>query len=180
MQNRIQLRDDRTEVADEFYFENGISDWVASQIRHNASPYASREVVLAKGAVHDIKYEVAFGYSRPVLSFVNNLMAMEEGSHVEGFYGAFTAALNTCATEMGILDGLTITRADYASELTAAIAVRCPHPFFHGATRSRLVDEDVEQVLCNELAAEIEKHLRDHAYLVRHAVDAAKKRTGGK
>lgn len=82
---KIELIDERNDLREVFYYENGIEAFVAYL---NEEKDVLSEVVSFEGEHHSIEVDFAFqfndGYSENILSFVNNVRTKDGGTHESG------------------------------------------------------------------------------------------------
>ena len=106
---RIQLSDSRTGRSEEFFFEDGVADFIRDLMRHRTSSYLPANVLHSQGKSGDMEYAGAAGFATNMVSFANDIRT-EGGVHVAAFHAAFTAALNEVGQKLGLLDGIVLTR----------------------------------------------------------------------
>ncbi|MCX7760055.1 MAG: DNA topoisomerase (ATP-hydrolyzing) subunit B [Hydrogenothermaceae bacterium] len=148
---RFTVEDKRKDIKEEFYFENGIVDFV--KILNQAKEPLFNDVIYVKGEKDGILVEVAFqyttSYNEVLESFVNNIKTVEGGTHVSGFRSALTRSMNKTLSSMKLPKELKsgISGDDLREGLTAVVSVKVPEPQFEGQTKTKLGNQDVKRVV---------------------------------
>ncbi|MGE3973118.1 MAG: DNA topoisomerase (ATP-hydrolyzing) subunit B [Bdellovibrionales bacterium] len=178
------MKDDRKEKSQNFKFDLGIIEFVSylNEARKPLNP----EVIFIKGNKDEVDVEVAMqwndSYSESVYSYCNNINTHEGGSHLVGFRGALTRAVNTFATKGNYLkevDG-TLDGDDIREGLAAIISVKVQEPQFEGQTKTKLGNSEVKSIvesLVHEKITDWFDRFPSHAKtVVSKCVDAARAR----
>ncbi|WP_297887915.1 DNA topoisomerase (ATP-hydrolyzing) subunit B [Sulfurihydrogenibium sp.] len=148
---RFVVIDERKDIKEEFYFENGIVDFV--KVLNQAKEPLFDEVIYVKGEKDGVLVEVAFQYTKSynevIESFVNNIKTVEGGTHVSGFRAALTRSMNKTLSGMKLPKELKsgISGDDLREGLTAVVSVKVPEPQFEGQTKTKLGNQDVKRVV---------------------------------
>lgn len=148
---RFTVEDKRKDIREEFYFENGLVDFV--KILNQAKDPLFDNVIYVRGEKDNVLVEVAFqytnSYNEVVESFVNNIKTIEGGTHVSGFRSALTRSMNKTLSSMKLPKELKsgIGGDDLREGLTAVISVKVPEPQFEGQTKTKLGNQDVKRVV---------------------------------
>lgn len=140
---RITVADQRTDETEDFYFEEGIKEFVhyLNEEKDTLSPVAYFE-----GENNGIEVECAFqyndGYSENVLSFVNNVRTRDGGTHEVGTKSAITKTFNEYARRAGLLKDKdkNLEGSDVREGIAVILSVRIPEALlqFEGQTKSKL------------------------------------------
>jgi len=147
------LLPERVDIDEEYLYEEGIKDFV--RVLNAAKDPLFSDVIYVKGEQDRIIVEVAFQYTRSynevIESFVNNVKTVEGGTHVAGFRGALTRAMNKTLSGMRLPKELKsgVKGEDLREGLTAVISVKVPEPQFEGQTKSKLGNQEVKRVVEN-------------------------------
>ncbi|WP_457621986.1 DNA topoisomerase (ATP-hydrolyzing) subunit B [Persephonella sp.] len=150
---RFFVSDERVDISEEYLYEEGIKDFV--RVLNTAKDPLFSDVIYVKGEQDRIIVEVAFQYTRSynevIESFVNNIKTVEGGTHVAGFRGALTRAMNKTLSGMRLPKELKsgVKGEDLREGLTAVISVKVPEPQFEGQTKSKLGNQEVKRVVEN-------------------------------
>ena len=132
-----------------FFFEGGIESYV-HYLNRAADPVAD-EVFYVDKQIEHVAVEIALQYKKDdynekTISFVNNVITPEGGTHVVGFKMALTRTINKYAREQEILKekDLNLTNEDVVEGLTCIISVKVPEPQFEGQTKGKLGTPEVK------------------------------------
>ena len=184
---RIRFYDARVDESDEFYYEQGIVEFVAHLNR--ASETLHPDVIYCEGEVEGVGFEIAMQYSgeytENVHSYVNNIHTVEGGTHVSGFRTALTKTLNQYGKSHNLFKDLTPTGDDFREGLTAVLSMRIPEPQFEGQTKTKLGNSDIEGIVSGAMQKYLRKYLEENpksaktivrkAQLAAEAREAARK-----
>jgi DNA gyrase subunit B len=139
----ITLINEYEDTTYRFFFEGGIESYV-HYLNRNVDPVAD-EVFYVDKQIDQVQVEVALQYKKDdynekTISFVNNVITPEGGTHVVGFKMALTRTINKYAREQEILKekDQNLTNEDVIEGLTAIISVKVPEPQFEGQTKGKL------------------------------------------
>ncbi|MDP9236929.1 MAG: DNA topoisomerase (ATP-hydrolyzing) subunit B [Chloroflexota bacterium] len=149
-----------------FCFEGGVASFVrhVNKGRNTLSP---RPIYVEK-TVETTQVEAAIqyndGFSQAEFSFANTINTIDGGSHLTGFRGALTSALNSYARKQKFLkdDDANLTGDDVREGLVAVISVKLPEPQFEGQTKTRLGNAPVEQHVRAAVSEGLMQYLEEH------------------
>ncbi len=123
-----------------FFFEGGIESYV-HHLNRSVDP-VGEDVFYVDKQIDHIQVEIALQYKKDdynerTISFVNNVITPEGGTHVVGFKMALTRTINKYAREQEILKekDQNLANEDVVEGLTAIISVKVPEPQFEGQTK---------------------------------------------
>ena len=188
---RIVLRDTRGEEPREvkFHYEGGISEFVA-YINKNKTPLYDK-VIYFEGTKDGIYVETAFqhndAFNEITLTFVNNIITPEGGTHLTGFRNALTKTFNDYARDNKILkdSDQNFTGDDIREGMTAIVSIKIEDPQFEGQTKEKLGNSEaryaVESVVGEQLKYFLEqnpaigKAICEKAVVAQRARNAARK-----
>ncbi len=163
---KINIKDDRTDKSQAFFYEGGIKSFV-SHINKAKNPLFPEPIYLKSEKDH-VTIEVAFQYNKEyqenVFTYANNINTIEGGTHLAGFKSALTRTLNSYAQKNGMLKDSPegIQGDDTREGITAIISVKIPEPQFEGQTKTKLGNSEVkgfvEQVVGEKLSAFLEEN----------------------
>ena len=187
---RIELKDERNDQAEVFYYEEGIKEFVGYL---NEDKDLLTPVAYFEGETNEIEVEFAFqyndGYSETILSFVNNVRTKDGGTHESGMKTAITKTFNEYARKVSLLKekDKNLEGTDFREGLAAVISIRIPENLlqFEGQTKSKLgtpqARSAVETVVSDQLSfylvenGDLSQQLIRKALKAREARDAARK-----
>jgi len=181
---KIKVIDEKKDESYTFYFEGGISSYVRHLNKNKEVLF--EEPIYIQGEGENSKIEVALqyvnGFSENVLTFANNINTAEGGTHLSGFKGALTRAINDYIKKMGILKNgeLGLMGDDTREGLTAVISVKIRNPQFEGQTKQKLgnpeIKAQVEAITSDALSTYFEEHPQEARKIVEKCVLAARAR----
>ena len=165
---RITLRDKREEETreDVFHYEGGIKEFVTYLNRGKTELY--NNVIYCEGEKDGVYVEVAFqhndSYSENTLSFVNNIITPEGGTHIAGFRAALTKIFNAYARDNKILkdNDEALSGEDIREGMTAIVSVKIEEPQFEGQTKQKLGNSEargaVDSIVSEKLTYFLEQN----------------------
>ncbi len=150
----------------QFYFDGGISTYIKALNRNNN--IKNETVFYVDKDINDCKVEVAIqyndGYNETILSFANNIINPEGGTHLAGFRSALTRTLNSYARAKGLLKEKdeNLTGDDTREGLVAIVSVKLPDPQFEGQTKGKLGNAEMKNYVDNIMAEALNNYLEEH------------------
>jgi DNA gyrase subunit B len=181
----INLKDERTDKEADFVYAGGISSFVEHLNRNKASLHPQPVYLMdtRDDGTGPEMVEVALqwneGYQELLYAFTNTINNRDGGTHVAGFKGALTRAINAYAAASGLSKNLkeNLTGEDVREGLTAVVSVRIKDPKFSSQTKDKLVSSDIkgwiEQVVNERLTNYLEENPREARKIVEKCVEAA-------
>lgn len=161
----IDLEDERPETARKtsFFYAQGIVEFV-TQLGENKPIIHENPVVLSGKRQVEIDYDgkvthddvfadVVFqyndSYNDQILCFANSIPNSDGGTHLTGFRGALTRAINQFAKANKILKDKdpALSGDDVREGLVCVISVKMPNPRFNSQTKAKLVNAEIEGVV---------------------------------
>ena len=188
---RIILKDLREDPVrkHEFHYAGGIKEFVTYLNKSKESLYP--EVIYCEGSRDGVYVEVAMqhndSYNELTLSFVNNIITPEGGTHLAGFRNALTKTFNAYARANKLLKDTepALSGDDIREGLTAIISVKIEEPQFEGQTKQKLGNSEargaVDSVVSEQLTYFLEqnptvaKTICEKSLLAQRAREAARK-----
>ena len=188
---RIILTDDRQEepVQEIFHYEGGIKEFVTYLNRGKEALYD--QVIYCEGEKDGVYVEVAMqhndSYNENSLSFVNNIITPEGGTHLSGFKNALTTTFNDYARKNKLLkeNESNLSGEDIREGLTSVISIKLGEPQFEGQTKQKLGNSEargaVNSIVNEQLTYFLEQNpavakiICEKAVLAQRARDAARK-----
>jgi len=132
-----------------FRYDGGIQEF----IRHlNLNKMALHpDVIYFEKEQDGVSVEIAMqyndSYSESVLTYANNINTIEGGTHLSGFRGALTRAVNTYGRNNKLLKDEAMSGEDIREGLVAVLSVKVPDPQFEGQTKTKLGNSEVEGIV---------------------------------
>jgi DNA gyrase subunit B len=179
---RIVLVDEREGRRDEFFFQDGIKQFVQHL---NEGKEALHEPIYFKREdpesrlVCEVALQYTDSYIENTVTFANNINTKEGGTHLSGFRAALTRVVNNYARKANLYrqNDPVPTGEDIREGLTAVISVKVPEPQFESQTKIKLNNSEVgtfvETVVGEILTNYFEEHPAESRRLVGKAVQAA-------
>ena len=187
---RCKLADERTGQSEEFYYENGLSEFV-TYLNRTETPL-HQEVIFVEGSGGDpgaeVDVRVAFqyhsGFSETVRCYGNGVYNSEGGFHLSGFRTALTRTLNNYGRRENVFKDYVPTGEDFREGLSAVVTVRLPDPKFEAQTKIRLLNSEVEGVVNSVVGEGLSRYLEEHPdttkIILNKALRAAEAREAAK
>lgn len=179
----IVLKDHRNEepVETQFKYDGGTAEFVKYLDRTKT---ALHPVIVVSGEAPDgVSVEVALewndSYHENVLCFTNNIRQRDGGTHLAGFRGALTRAINNYANSSGLLkkEKVSLSGDDMREGLTCILSAKVPDPKFSSQTKDKLVSSEVrpvvEGVVYEKLSQWLEENPGEAKIIVNKSVEAA-------
>ncbi|MBI4586427.1 MAG: DNA topoisomerase (ATP-hydrolyzing) subunit B [Planctomycetes bacterium] len=180
---RILVADERSGKEDNFFYEEGIIDFVR---HHNAAKTPIHPDIIyfnKEDPVSGVGVEIALQYNDDytvdnIFTFANNINTIHGGTHLSGFKSALTRSLNKYAKDKKIVkesDPLPEGN-DYLEGLVAVLSVKVPDPKFESQTKVKLSNTEVEgivqQIVNDALGTHLEENPPTAKQIVFKAIQA--------
>jgi DNA gyrase subunit B len=180
---RIVLRDERGAEHHEetMLYEGGVEAFVR-YLDRSKTPLIAAPVTV-RGEREGVTVEASLwwndGYHENVLAFTNNIPQKDGGTHMAGFRGALTRAVNAYAGSSGIAkkEKVQLSGDDAREGLTCVLSVKVPDPKFSSQTKEKLVSSEVrpavEGLIYEKLVEWFDENPADARAVVGKVVEAA-------
>ncbi|MCF6291896.1 MAG: DNA topoisomerase (ATP-hydrolyzing) subunit B [Robiginitomaculum sp.] len=180
---KIRVRDERgTEVFEiEMAYEGGVKEF-ARHLDRTKSPLLDEPITI-RAEKDGVEVDAALwwndGYHERVLCFTNNIPQRDGGTHLAGFRGALTRAINNYATSTGLAkkEKVSLTGDDSREGLTCVLSIKVPDPKFSSQTKDKLVSSEVrpvvESIIGTGLSEWFEEHPAESKMIIQKIVEAA-------
>ena len=184
---KITITDTRTEdvITNELCYEGGVRSFVEhlNAIKHGE---VLHNVIYMANETDDKSAEIAIqyndGYNETVMSFANNIVTPEGGTHEEGFKVALTRVLNAYARKKNILKDAdsALSGDDVREGICTVISVKLQEPQFEGQTKGKLGNSDmrgfVSNLVTNKLGEFFEENPSVAKMIIEKAIAASRAR----
>ena len=171
-----------------FYFEGGLLSLIKFYNQHEKP--IQKEVFYVEKEANNINVEVALQYIDDIdckeVSYTNNTITPEGGTHLTGFRTALTRTLNDYGKKNGLIKDTAdnFTGDDVREGLTAVVSVKLRDPQFEGQTKAKLGTIEargaVESVFGEAFAAFLEERPDDAKMIISKSILAVKARKAAK
>ena len=181
---KIVLSDTRGEepIDTEMYYEGGVEAFVR-HLDANKVAQLEKPISVNKENEDGITVEASLwwndGYHENVRCFTNNIPQRDGGTHLAGFRGALTRAVNKYANSSGTAkrEKVTISGDDAREGLTCVLSVKVPDPKFSSQTKDKLVSSEVrpvvESIIGEALSDWFEENPNEAKLVMQKIVEAA-------
>lgn len=143
-----------------FYFDGGVRSYVR-QLNRQYKPI-QKSIFYVNDTEDGVGVEVALQYTdditERVLTFGNNIINPEGGTHLAGFRMAITKSINDYANE----PELKFSGEDVREGLTAVVSVKVSQPQFEGQTKIKLNNPEVTQAVRKVVEKGLKKFLEEN------------------
>ncbi|MBR0235573.1 MAG: DNA topoisomerase (ATP-hydrolyzing) subunit B [Clostridia bacterium] len=186
---RIVVRDERTDDVreDDLYYEGGVKSFVEYL---NERKKTLHDVIYMATDAGDKTAEIAVQYNtsdrETMLSFANNIVTPEGGSHEDGFKAALTRVINNYAKSKKILKDSdpALTGDDVREGICAVISVKLEEPQFEGQTKGRLGNSDIRGFVSSLVSEKLGEYFEENPAaaktIIEKAIVAARAREAAK
>ncbi len=168
---------------DEFYYENGLTDFVKYLSAGKDVIHPSVIDVEAHAPEAGMGVEIAMQwnstYTSSVYTFANTINTHEGGTHEEGFRAALTNTVNKWGENWGLVKKKEdrVSGDDIREGLTAIVSIKVSEPQFEGQTKTKLGNTEarsfVQRVMNDRLGDWFERNPSEGKDIVRKSQAAA-------
>ena len=194
----IELVDERpeSESTQKFYYAKGIEEYVGQLGENKNLVHPEPIVVKGKRQVEidydgkvteddvfaDIVFQYNDSYNDHILCFANSIPNPDGGTHLSGFRGALTRAINQYAKNNKLLKDKdpALSGDDVREGIVCVISVKMPNPRFNSQTKSKLVNTEIEGVVGSVVYEGLQQFFDENPstakVIIEKAVNAARAR----
>jgi len=177
----LYLRDERHMEPKEvkMHYEGGVQAFVKYLDRSKTALHAPPIVIQGEkdGIIVDLAMEWTDSYHETMLCFTNNIPQRDGGTHLAGFRGALTRAINSYAAQLGKKEKLSLTGEDMREGMTCILSVKVPDPKFSSQTKDKLVSSEVrpaiEGIVGDKFQQWLEEHPQEAKKIIERIMEAA-------
>ena len=174
---QIIFEDKRDESSQSFKYEGGVSEFVGYLNRNKDS--IMTEIPHFIGSQEDTEIEIAFqytdSYSENILTFANNILTPEGGTHLSGFRSALTRGVNDYARKYKFIkeNEENLQGEDVREGMTAIVSVKISEPQFEGQTKAKLGNSEVRGAVDSFFSSKLESFLEENPKVAQTILDKA-------
>lgn len=158
-----------------YYSEGGLQEFVMYVDASKTS--LIEEPIYILGKEENVEVEVAMhyntSYSETILSYVNNIITRDGGTHVNGFRRAVARLFKQYGDDNGLFKKLNfeISGEDFREGLTAIVSVKVPEPQFKGQTKGELGNSEVNGIVSRCVGDHLKFFLEENPRAARKIID---------
>ncbi|HYK64714.1 MAG TPA: DNA topoisomerase (ATP-hydrolyzing) subunit B [Patescibacteria group bacterium] len=177
---RIRLRDERINKSEEFHYEGGIAEFVATLSQGSE---ALHDVIFFKGVREGVDVEVALQWTdaihEVIFTYANNIHTAEGGTHLSGLKSALTRTINYYASKNNLFKNkeMRLEGEDTREGLAAIVSIKISEPQFEGQTKTKLGNSEVEGIVSGLVNEKLGEYLEEKPSvakkIVARAIEAA-------
>jgi len=187
----IKLVDERSESerSEEFLYKEGVKEFV-KQLGENKQlitpePIAITGVrrveveydgkIMDDDVIVDVVLQYNTTYQDNILCFANSIFNGDGGTHLSGFRGALTRAINSYAKSKNLIKDKdpSLSGDDVREGLVCVISVKMPNPRFSSQTKDKLINTEIEGVVSSIVYEELKDFLDENPQIARLVIDKA-------
>ena len=194
----IELNDERpeTESNQSFYYAKGIEEFVTQLGENKNLVHPDPVTIRGKRQVEidydgkvteddvfaDIVFQYNDSYNDHILCYANSIPNTDGGTHLSGFRGALTRAINQYAKANKLLKDKdpALSGDDVREGIVCVISVKMPNPRFNSQTKAKLVNTEIEGVVGSIVYEGLQSYFDENPALakviIEKAVNAARAR----
>ena len=184
---RILLEDKNSGKSIELHYEGGLCSFV-EYVNKSTKPIHENPIVIAgeqENVVVNVAVQWTEEYKENVLCFTNNIPQNDGGTHLAGFRGAITRAINNYNdTSYNEKQKLALTGEDIREGLTAIVSIKVPDPKFSSQTKEKLVSSEVrnavEKIVFDQISQWLEENPSNSKKILQKCQEAARAREAAK
>ena len=177
---RIRVRDERTEnvTENDLYYEGGVKSFV-EYLNGLKRCETLHNVIYMTTATGDKTAEIAFQYNdtynETVMSFANNIITPEGGTHEDGFKTALTRVINNYAKKRNLLkeNDPALSGEDVREGICAVISVKLEEPQFEGQTKGRLGNSDMRGFVSTLVTTKLNEVFEENPAIAKAIIEKA-------
>ncbi|QSF13604.1 DNA topoisomerase (ATP-hydrolyzing) subunit B [Mycoplasma sp. Mirounga ES2805-ORL] len=168
---KIRVVDERDNTDQEYFFEGGIIDYVKEL--NKGQKVIHEDVIYSEGEYSyqdnpPVQVEVAIQYneriSGNIVSYANNIITVEGGTHESGFYDGLVRLINNFGSSVGFIknEDDKVNRDDVKEGIVAIISIKHTNPIFEGQTKGKLGNKDARMAVNKVFSESFERFLNEN------------------
>ena len=166
---RIHIKDERSNQSEEFYYEDGLSEFVQHLNRTETALHP--EVIKVIGEHEGTQVEIALqyndGYTENIRCYANGIYNPEGGTHLSGFRSGLTRTINSYGKKANLFKDSSPSGEDFREGLAAVITVRIPNPQFESQTKIKLTNSEVDGIVASTMQEQLSKYMEENPSIAK-------------
>ena len=180
----INLIDERGEdiIENHLYYEGGVKSFVEylNTIKHVETLH--KDVIYIGGEkdgdsimTAEIAIQYNDSYNELLMTFANNVVTPEGGTHETGFKAALTRVINDYARKSGMLKGddKNLSGEDAREGICAIVSVKLAEPQFEGQTKAKLGNSEVRTFVEGLMNVKLAEFFEENPSVARQILEKA-------
>ena len=177
---RIIVTDARGEeiVTNDLCYEGGIRSFVEhlNAIKHGE---VLHNIIYMANETEDKSVEIAIqyndSYNETLMSFANNIVTPEGGTHEDGFKMSLTRVINNYARKKGMLkdNDPPLSGDDVREGICAVISVKLQEPQFEGQTKGKLGNSEMRGFVSGLVTAKLNEYFEENPSVAKIIIEKA-------
>lgn len=174
---QIIFEDKRDNSTQSFKYDGGLREFVTYLNRNKDA--IMTEVPHFLGTQEETGIEIAFqytdSYNENILTFANNILTPEGGTHLSGFRSALTREINDYARKYKLIkdNEENLQGEDVREGMTAIVSVKISNPQFEGQTKAKLGNSEVRGAVDSFFSSKLESFLEENPKVAQTILDKA-------
>ena len=174
---QIIFEDKRDNSTQSFKYDGGLREFVTYLNRNKDA--IMPEVPHFLGTQEETGIEIAFqytdSYNENILTFANNILTPEGGTHLSGFRSALTREINDYARKYKLIkdNEENLQGEDVREGMTAIVSVKISNPQFEGQTKAKLGNSEVRGAVDSFFSSKLESFLEENPKVAQTILDKA-------
>lgn len=177
---RITVTDERGEEIrnDDLWYEGGVKSFV-EYLNSLKSSSTFHDIIYMETDAGDKTAEIALQYNtsdrETILSFANNIVTPEGGSHEDGFKAALSYVVNNYAKSKNILKDSdpSLTGDDMREGICAVVSVKLEEPQFEGQTKGRLGNSEIRNFVYTLVKEKLSEYFEENPAPAKAIIEKA-------
>jgi DNA gyrase subunit B len=187
----IELIDERpeSEASETFFYSRGIEEFVVQLGRNKSLVHPDPVIVKGKRKVQvdydgkvteddvftDVVFQYNDSYNDHILCYANSIPTADGGTHLTGFRGALTRAINQYAKVNKLIKDKdpALSGDDVREGIICVISVKMPNPRFSSQTKDKLVNTEIEGVVGSIVYEGLQSYFDENPQVAKMVIEKA-------
>jgi len=172
---RIRLVDDRSSDSEDFFYPEGIVEFVRYLNRTEKPLYEQIIKITGQHEATEVAVTIQHndGFNENVRAYANCIHNAEGGTHMSGFRAALTRAINNYGKREKLYDEVIPSGDDNREGQLAIVTVRVPDPQFEAQTKIKLVNTEVEGAVNSIVFEQLTKFMEENPSIAKKITQKA-------